>query len=169
MDLSGGNEGEVSVHWYTPGRKGKSSRAKSGRGVWSQEFVMEGNRRIPDEGTESVDSACFTFLSLLQSGKLPTAVWAAVEDSVPTSSLEEEDSGNEDEDDDEDDGGRCWRCSAFRCVEVAVASDCAVLSVPRCASPCASRKFEADLGSLQTSSRSTYGKLVARRVVKYHV
>ena len=105
MDLSGGNEGEVTVHWYTPARKGKSRRAKYGRGVWSQEFVLEGNRRIPDEGTESVDSACFTFPSLLQSGKLPTAVWAAVEDSVPTSSLKEEDSDNEDEDDDEDGGG----------------------------------------------------------------
>ena len=73
-------------------------------GVWSQEFVMEGNRRIPDEGTGSVDSVCFTFPSLLQSGKLPTAVWAAVEDSVPTSSLEEEDSDNEDGDDDEKGG-----------------------------------------------------------------
>ena len=61
---------------------------------------MEGNRRIPDEGTESVDSACFIFPSLLQSGKLPTAVWAAVEDSVPTSS----NSNNEDEEDDEKGG-----------------------------------------------------------------
>ena len=105
MDLSGDNRGGVTVHWYTPARKGKSRRAKYGRGVWSQEFVMEGNRRIPDEGTESIDSACFTFPSLLQSGKLPTAVWAAVEDSVPTSSLEEEDSNNEDEDDDEEGWG----------------------------------------------------------------
>ena len=105
INLSRGNEGEITVHWYTPARKGKSRRAKYGRGVWSQEFVLDGNRRIPDEGTESVDSACFTFPSLLQSGKLPTAVWAAVEDSVPTSSLEEEDSDRESENDDEDDGG----------------------------------------------------------------
>ena len=97
INLSRGNEGEITVHWYTPARKGKSRRAKYGRGVWSQEFVLDGNRRIPDEGTESVDSACFTFPSLLQSGKLPTAVWAAVEDSVPTSSLEEEDSDRESE------------------------------------------------------------------------
>ena len=74
MDLNGDNEGEVTVHWYTPARKGKSRRAKYGRGVWSQEFVVEGNRRIPDEGTESIDSVCFTFPSLLQSGKLPTAL-----------------------------------------------------------------------------------------------
>ena len=105
MDLSGGNQGAVTVHWYTPARKRKSRRAKYGRGVWSQGFVLEGNRQIPDEGTESVDSACFTFPSLLQSRKLPTVVWAAVEDSVPTSSLKEEDSNNEDEDDAED-GGR---------------------------------------------------------------
>ena len=105
INLSRGNEGEITVHWYTPARKGKSRRAKYGRGVWSQEFVLDGNRRIPDEGTESVDSACFTFPSLLQSGKLPTAVWAAVEDSVPTSSLEEEDSDKESENDDEDGGG----------------------------------------------------------------
>ena len=74
-DLSGDNGGEVTVHWYTPARKGERRRAKYGRGVWSQEFVMEGNRRIPHKGKESVDSACFTFPSLLQSGKLPTAVW----------------------------------------------------------------------------------------------
>ena len=104
MEMNEDNEGEVLVHWYTPARKGKSRRAKYGRGVWSQEFVMEANRRIPDEGTETIDSVCFTFPSLLQSGKLPTAVWAAVEDSVPTSSLEEEDSDNEDEDDDEEGG-----------------------------------------------------------------
>ena len=90
IDLNRDNEGEVPVYWYTPAREGNIRRAKYGRGVWSQEFVMEGNRRIPDEGTESVDSVYFTFPSLLQSGKLPTAVWAAVEDSVPTSSLEEE-------------------------------------------------------------------------------
>ena len=104
MDLNGDNEGEVPVHWYTSARKGKSRRAMYGRGVWSQEFVMEANRRIPDEGTESVDSVRFTFPRLLQSGKLPTAVWAAVEDSVPTSSLDQEYSDNKDEDDDEEGG-----------------------------------------------------------------
>ena len=66
--------------------------------------MVEGNRRIPDEGTESVDFVCFTFPRLLQSRKLPTAVWAAVEDNVFTSSLEEEDSDNEDEDGDEKGG-----------------------------------------------------------------
>ena len=69
-----------------------------------------------------------------------------------------------------------WRCSAFKCVEVAVASDCVIPSVSRRASPYSSRKLEIDLGPLQTASRSTYGKQVARRgvsregrVVTYHV
>ena len=75
VDSSGHGRGEVTVQWYTP-----------------EEFIIEGGRRVPDVGTESVDSACFTFPSLLESRKLPTAVWAAVEDSVPTTSLEEENS-----------------------------------------------------------------------------
>lgn len=104
IDLTAGDGGEVTVHWYTPARKQKSRRSRYGKGVWSPVFVMEGNRRIPDKGTESVKSACFTFRSLLQSGKLPTAVWAAVEDSVPTPSLGEVESAGEEEDDDEEGG-----------------------------------------------------------------
>lgn len=105
VDYSAGSGGEVDVHLYTPSRTRKGRRSKYGKGMWSPEFVMEGNRRIPSKGTESVASACFTFRGLLQSGKLPTAVWAAVEDSVPTSSLEEEESNdNADGEGDEGEG-----------------------------------------------------------------
>ncbi|CAN0222306.1 unnamed protein product, partial [Scytosiphon promiscuus] len=98
VDLTADEGGEVIVHWYTPARKQKCRRSRYGKGVWSPVYVMEGNRRVPDKGRESVNSACFTFPSLLQSGKLPTAVWAAVEKSVPTTSLEEVDSDSETED-----------------------------------------------------------------------
>ena len=102
FDWGAEDGGEVSVHWYTPARKRKCRRSKYGKGVWSPSYVMEENRRKPDEGTESVRSVCITFPTLLQSGKLPTAVWAAVEESVPTDSLDEvetdeEEDGHEDE------------------------------------------------------------------------
>jgi len=97
--------GEVNVEWYTPARNRRCRRSMYGKGICSQQFVLEGGRRVADVGTESIDSACFTFPSLLQSGKLPAAVWAAVEECVPTTSLEEEDSENEWQDN-EDEGGQ---------------------------------------------------------------
>ena len=97
VDLSAADGGEVTVHWYTPARTKKCRRSKYGKGVWSPSFVVESSKRIPDQGTDSVRAACFTFPSLLQSGKLPTAVWAAVEDIVPTTSLEEVESGDEEQ------------------------------------------------------------------------
>lgn len=99
LDLTADNGGEVTVHWFTPVRKRKCRRSRYGKGVWSPVFIKDGNRRIPDRGIDSVNSACFTFRSLLQSGKLPTAVWTAVEKSVPTASLEE--SADEEENDEE--------------------------------------------------------------------
>ncbi|CAB1108120.1 unnamed protein product [Ectocarpus sp. CCAP 1310/34] len=97
VDLSAGNGGELTVTWFSPASRKKCRRSKYGRGVWSQEFLKEGNKLTADQGTESVEAVCFTFPSLLQSGKLPSAVWDAVEESVPTSSLEESDSDVEEE------------------------------------------------------------------------
>ncbi|CAM9391774.1 unnamed protein product, partial [Hapterophycus canaliculatus] len=105
IDLTAWNGGEVTGHWYTLARKQKSRRSRYGKGVWSPVFVTEGNRRIPDKGTKPVKSAYFTFRRLLQSGKLPTAVWAAVEDGVPTPSHGEVESAREEEEDGDEEGG----------------------------------------------------------------
>ncbi|CAB1106677.1 unnamed protein product [Ectocarpus sp. CCAP 1310/34] len=86
VDLSAGNGGELTVTWFSPASRKKCRRSKYGRGVWSQEFLKEGNKLTADQGTESVEAVCFTFPSLLQSGKLPSAVWDAVEESQGKSS-----------------------------------------------------------------------------------
>lgn len=104
VDLSAGNGGEVTVHWYTPVSNKKCSRAKYGRGVWSADFMMENNKRVPDLGTESVHSACYTFPVLNKSQKLPFGVWAAVESCVPTDDASLTGGGSEDDSGKEDDG-----------------------------------------------------------------
>ncbi|CAM9559782.1 unnamed protein product, partial [Sphacelaria rigidula] len=79
--------------------------SRYGRGVWSQEFLKQDNKLTPDQSTESIKAVCFTFPSLLQSGKLPGGVWAAVEESVPSSSLEEEETDDSESDADDVEGG----------------------------------------------------------------
>ena len=90
----GGEEGDgVSVHWYTPKRsKNPCRRSVYGRGSWSTDFVYDSNnKRVADSGIESASVACFTFPCLLASGKLPAAVWVALEENVePPSEAEEE-------------------------------------------------------------------------------
>ena len=102
----GGEEGDgVSVHWYTPKRrKNPCRRSVHGRGSWSPDFVYDSNnKRVADSGIESASAACFTFPCLLASGKLPAAVWVAVEENVePPSEAEggeeeEEEEGEEEE------------------------------------------------------------------------
>lgn len=95
VEFTGEQGGEVCVDWFTPVSRKKCRRSRYGRGVWSQEFLKEGNKLTPDRSTESIKAVCFTFPSLLQSGKLPSGVWAAVEESVPSSSLEEDDSDSD--------------------------------------------------------------------------
>lgn len=104
VDLSGEHGGEVRINWFTPVSRKKCRRSRYGRGVWSQEFLKQGNRLTPDQSTESIKAVCFTFPSLLQSGKLPSGVWAAVEESVPTSSLEEVETDDSDSDGDDVEG-----------------------------------------------------------------
>ena len=170
VNSSGGGGGDVSVHWYTPARKQKCRRSKYGKGVWSKQFVIEGGRRVPNMGTESIDSACFTFPSLLQSGKLPTGVWAAVEDSIPTTSLvEESESEGEDENEEEESGAGSAGAPHSSDAE-GLPSAPVEPRLPSPASPppptvaaplpCPSTKREIDFGSLQTAQRSTDGELV---------
>lgn len=90
VDMGGEHGGAVTVNWFTPASRKQCRRSKYGRGVWSQEFLKQGTKLTPDQGTESINAVCFTFPSLLQSGKLPSGVWEAVKESVPSSSLEEE-------------------------------------------------------------------------------
>ena len=92
-DLSGEEGDGVSVHWYTPKRsKNLCRRSVYGRGSWSTDFVYDSNnKRVADSGIESASVACFTFPCLLASGKLPAAVWVALEENVePPSEAEEE-------------------------------------------------------------------------------
>ena len=95
----GGEEGDgVSVHWYTPKRsKNPCRRSVYGRGSWSTDFVYDSNnKRVADSGIESASVACFTFSCLLASGKLPAAVWVALEENVePPSEAEEEEEEKE--------------------------------------------------------------------------
>lgn len=85
VDLSAGDHGEVTVHWYTPSRRKNCSRAMYGRGVWSADYVvMQDNKRVGDLGTEPIDLACCTFRALNKSQKLPFGLWAVVERRVPT-------------------------------------------------------------------------------------
>ena len=84
VDLSAGDHGEVTVHWYTPSSRKNCSRFMYGRGVWSADYVMQDNKRVADLGTESIGLACCTFRALNKSQKLPFGVWAAVERRVPT-------------------------------------------------------------------------------------
>ena len=82
-DLGGEEGGGVSVHWYTPKRsKNPCRRSVYGRGSWSTDFVYDSNKRVADSGIESASVACFTFPCLLASGKLPAAVWVALEENV---------------------------------------------------------------------------------------
>ena len=95
----GGEEGDgVSVHWYTPKRsKNPCRRSVYGRSSWSTDFVYDSNnKRVADSGIESASIACFTFPCLLASGKLPAAVWVALEENVePPSEAEEEEEEKE--------------------------------------------------------------------------
>lgn len=98
VDLSGEHGGEVCINWFAPASRSKCRRSKYGRGVWSQQFFKQGTKLTPDQSTESIKAVCFTFPSLLQSGKLPSRVWAVVEESVPSSSLEEAEEDENDSD-----------------------------------------------------------------------
>lgn len=104
VELSGEHGGEVLINWFAPVSRRKCRRSRYGKGVWSQEFTKQGNKLTPDQSTESIKAVCFTFPSLLQSGKLPSGVWAAVEESVPSSSLDEVDTDDSDSDTDEVEG-----------------------------------------------------------------
>lgn len=111
VDLSAGDHGEVTVHWYTPSSRKNCSRAMYGRGVWSAHYVMQDNKRVADLGTESIGLACCTFRALNKSQKLPFGVWAAVERRVPTGDASLSEGGGSDDDSSEDedecvDGGR---------------------------------------------------------------
>lgn len=104
-----GEEGDgVSVHWYTPTRKNPCRRSSYGKGSWSPDFVFDSNnKRVADIGIESASAACSTFRCLLASGKLPAAVWVAVEENVePSSEAEEGEDEEEDEEKDEELGER---------------------------------------------------------------
>ena len=111
VDLSAGDHGEVTVHWYTPSSRQNCSRAMYGRGVWSAHYVVQDNKRVADLGTESIGLACCTFRALNKSQKLPFGVWAAVERRVPTGDASLSEGGGSDDDSSEDedecvDGGR---------------------------------------------------------------
>lgn len=105
VESGGEHGGEVLINWFAPVSRRRCRRSRYGRGVWSQEFLKQDNKLTPDQSTESIKAVCFTFPSLLQSGKLPSGVWAAVEESVPSSSLEEEDTDDSDSEADDDEGG----------------------------------------------------------------
>ncbi|CAN0498596.1 unnamed protein product, partial [Ectocarpus sp. 12 AP-2014] len=105
VESGGENGGEVLINWFAPVSRKKCRRSRYGRGVWSQQFLKQDNKLTPDQSTESIKSVCFTFQSLLQSGKLPSGVWAAVEESVPSSSLEEAETDDSDSDADGVEGG----------------------------------------------------------------
>ncbi|CAM9908980.1 unnamed protein product [Ascophyllum nodosum] len=96
-DLDGEEGDGVSVHWYTPRtRKKPCRRSMYGRDSWSPDFVYDSSKRVADSGIGSASAACFTFPCLLASGKLPAALWVAVEENVePPSEAEEEEEEEE--------------------------------------------------------------------------
>ena len=72
---------------------GQSTEEVLGRQILS---IDSNNKRVADSGIESASVACFTFPCLLASGKLPAAVWVALEENVePPSEAEEEEEEKE--------------------------------------------------------------------------
>ncbi|CAM9975854.1 unnamed protein product [Sphacelaria rigidula] len=74
---------ELTLHWYMPARvTDKCVRSEYGEGRWTEEYLMEGGRRVAFIGSESVAAFSSKFLSLTKQGKMPKHVWASVAEST---------------------------------------------------------------------------------------